>query len=811
MTVTVTKPDRTNETLEYGYSDPVGANWISYTPTIAGTYTLRANFPGTWKNGTHYIFPNPPYQMDRYYEPAISNPVELVVTEEPIEAWPEAPLPTGSWTRPISAASRDWYVLAGNWLGGAANVWPPGAAGGTTTRFVYSTGPESAHILWTKPLFTGGIMDDYFGNIGFQTGHYQGLSFSPIILDGKIHYASRYTAHWDKGWTYADLYTGETLFLDYDAIMPSFGQIYNYESPNQHGGFAYLWRTSGVTLPDNVTRMANGGFGMPDIQETVELTTQPGTQTWEMLDAHTGERVCYIANVSAGGTAVYGKDGSILRYNIVNLGSGANPNYYLQVWNSSSMKTMFTGDEGTWAWQWRPQWGGHGNWGYRWRENVDAFHDGNIGFSLNVSVPALKGGILVVREGEYIMGGTAGSNDETGITKGVMWKLSLEEGNEGTVLWTKEFTPPSSANRETVTMTGVYPEYGMFLFGSTRKLQRFGYSLDTMQQVWESEPEQQMNYYGMMTNVYEGLVLASGWAGEIRAYNITTGEIVWNYTASTVGFESPYGNYPINICAIADGKIYTVTGEHSISQPIYRGPNLRCINATNGEKIWKVLNFGANGGGSLGAMYVWLAEGKIVGINFLDNQIYCLGKGDSATTVSAPQLIPTVGESVMITGTVTDQTPSGRRNTNDLLDWSLKGTPAISDEDMGAWMEYLFMQQAYPEDAKGVEVVLETLDPNGNFYEIGRTTSDINGNYGLKFTPEVPGDYQIIARFEGSAAYGSSSATTYLSIAEAPQATPTAPPPEASAADIYFMPMSIGIIVAIIAVGILLVLMLRKR
>ena len=232
MTVTVTKPDGTNETLEYGYSDPVGANWISYMPTVAGTYTLRTNFPGTWKNGTHYIFPNPPYQMDRYYEPAVSNPVELVVTEEPREPWPEAPLPTGSWTRPISAASRDWYVLTGNWLGGAANVWPPGAAGGTTTRFVYSTGPESAHILWTKPLFTGGIMEDYFGNIGFQTGHYQGLSFSPIILDGKIHYAPRYTAHWDKGWTYADLYTGETLFLDYDALMPNFGQIYNYESPN---------------------------------------------------------------------------------------------------------------------------------------------------------------------------------------------------------------------------------------------------------------------------------------------------------------------------------------------------------------------------------------------------------------------------------------------------------------------------------------------------------------------------------------------------------------------------------------------------
>jgi hypothetical protein len=83
-------------------------------------------------------------------------------------------------------------------------------------------------------------------------------------------------------------------------------------------------------------------------------------------------------------------------------------------------------------------------------------------------------------------------------------------------------------------------------------------------------------------------------------------------------------------------------------------------------------------------------------------------------------------------------------------------------------MEYMFMQQAKPKDAKGVEVILETLDPNGNFYEIGKTTSDMNGNFGYMWEPPVPGTYQIIARFEGSAAYGPSSATTYLGVAEAP-------------------------------------------
>ena len=52
------------------------------------------------------------------------------------------------------------------------------------------------------------------------------------------------------------------------------------------------------------------------------------------------------------------------------------------------------------------------------------------------------------------------------------------------------------------------------------------------------------------------------------------------------------------------------------------------------------------------------------------------------------------GDSVMVKGTVTDQTPTGRRNVNNELEFSLKDTPAISDEDMQAWMQYKFMGQA---------------------------------------------------------------------------------------------------------------------
>ena len=60
------------------------------------------------------------------------------------------------------------------------------------------------------------------------------------------------------------------------------------------------------------------------------------------------------------------------------------------------------------------------------------------------------------------------------------------------------------------------------------------------------------------------------------------------------------------------------------------------------------------------------------------------------------------------------------------------------------------MQQSYPANAIGVPVHLATIDPNGNYFDIGTVTSDINGNYGIPFTPSVPGTYQILATFAGS-------------------------------------------------------------
>ena len=139
------------------------------------------------------------------------------------------------------------------------------------------------------------------------------------------------------------------------------------------------------------------------------------------------------------------------------------------------------------------------------------------------------------------------------------------------------------------------------------------------------------------------------------------------------------------------------------------------------------------------------------------------------------------------------------------------GVPAVADEYMTPWMEYVYQQKPKPADATGVEVVLSVLDPNNNVYEVGRTTSDASGMFKLMFTPEVPGEYTVIATFEGSESYWPSFAETAIGVSEAPAATPAPTPMPESIADMYFVPAVIGIIVAIAIVGALLALMLRKR
>ncbi len=845
--VTIMKPDGTNDTLEMPRTDPVGATWAYYVPQTVGTYVLQAYFPGENKdlrNSAGVV------TSTTYYQPDYSSTANLTVQQEPTDTWTETPLTTDYWNRPLNSANHEWYALAGNWLSGAGQNSPQGTAG-QTNNYVKGAGTETPHILWTKQYYMGGLMDQEYTNIGYQTAHYQGLSWTGIILNGKLSWAPRMTAQGTQGWAQVDLYTGEQLFLDYNQTNPAFGQIYNYESPNQHGGFAYLWRTSNVALPEiiqisNTTQFVNGSvvnlgrgtstsgyyytvnrtssrittIGTTNLATPIATTTNFGT-VWEMLDGYTGKTVTYIANVTSGGTAVYGKDGSILRYNIVNLGTTAAPNYYLQVWNTSA-GTMPSSQLGTGYWQWRPAGGTFGGASaYLGTLAYNYVHDGRNFYSLNKTIPTIlgtrnavqnqTGSISVIKQDEYMIVSALGFNNGTHTAPGFVMKISLVPGQEGTLLSTKEFTPPSMADGESVSITGVYPDDGMILFQKARTTERFGYSLDTGQLVWTSQPEVQFQYYGMSQNYYNHTLYSSGYGGVITAYDVKTGNVQWIYYPESIGTESAYGGvYPTAVVMISDGKLYTVSGEHSPTQPLFRGPNLRCLDAATGQEIWKILGF--FGGMSPSSSNIIMADGILVGLNSFDNQLYAFGKGSSGTTVTIQNDMSVLGNKVMVKGTVTDQSPVGRRNINDVLQVPLKDTPAISDQDMTAWMEYMFMQQEKPTNAQGVDVSLSAIDPNGNSVPIGTTTSDMNGNYAIAFNPEVPGTYQIIANFAGSKAYGPSSATTYLTVEDAAQATATPAPQPESIADTYFVPAIAGIIIAIIVVGaILALLLLRKR
>ena len=773
FTVEVTKPDGSKETLGPFTSDPVGGGWTGYTPTQVGTYKIVAKFAEHKITGlpvppSGYFITGGDYIND-IFSASNSDPVEVTVQQQPIQGWQESPLPTGYWQVPVTQANRGWSSLVGNWLAGAAqNVGP-------TTRFCYGTGPESAHVLWSTQMWAGGIMDARFGDIGYQTGHYEGTDFvPPIILNGKIYYNVYSLPR--EGWYCLDLYTGKTEYF-HNTTGPvtgvsagssgsiageslAFGQIYNYASPNQFGGMPYLWSLSSPTDPN----------------------------TWMMFDQVSGNYICSINNVPSwattslgpfaaffgtGSVGVYGKDGSILSYNIVGTTDPTNPfapataPFYLQCWNTSR------------AIWWKPSWPANEYW--EWRPGLNQTYDGNNGYSLNASIPALQGSIRVVRENQYVIGGTTGKNNGTYVQQGNLWALNLKPDSNGvitpTLLWNITFTPPQTVVVDQAVyflsfgggaMAGpiVDPEDGVFLFAEGVTRRWWGYSLATGQQLWgPTASEPQLNFYnqgGMGYDIYQGMLLSTGFGGELIAYNIKTGTVLWTYTATQVGFESPYGNYPMDICSIADGKIYLTSGEHSVSQPMWRG-FLRCVNASNGAELWKILQWGADGGASIGGMYVVMSDGYVVGLNQYDSKIYCYGKGPSATTVTATPKVMASGSSVLIEGTVTDQSPGA------------KGTPAISDASMEAWMEYLYEQQAQPTNATGVPVTLTAIDPNGNTQNIGTVISDTLGTYAVAWKPPVPGLYTVLATFAGSKSYGGSLADTHFVVAATVAAAPASP------------------------------------
>ncbi len=325
---------------------------------------------------------------------------------------------------------------------------------------------------------------------------------------------------------------------------------------------------------------------------------------------------------------------------------------------------------------------------------------------------------------------------------------------------------------------GVYTEYNQQLMTHT------GYSILTGQQLWgptqsyTTSTNNEWGYYYSNSLIGYGNLYAWSMGGAVYCYNLTTGALKWQWNAENAGYNSPYGVYPFFTGGglLADGKFFIAAG-HNYTPPIFKGAKLYAINATTGELVWSMLDFGTDSNNNVFP----ISDGYMIAYNAYDNQIYAHGLGPSKVTVTAPNVGVTTSAPITISGTVTDISAGSQQEA--VAANFPNGLPCISDASMSQWMEYVYEQQPMPTNATGVIVTLDSIDPNNNFVHIGTVTSDLAGTYGYTWTPPIPGLYKIIATFGGSNSYYASYAEAYTSASRPPAAqVPIATPAPATTA-----------------------------
>jgi hypothetical protein len=805
LTVAVTKPDGTTETLGPVTTDTTGMTGIDYRPTMAGTYYLQTNFPeqviqytaaGTL-NGT-------------IMKASTSDKLTLIVTQEPRQYYPGVPLPTEYWTRPINAQFRDWTPIAGNWLGilGYGNRLPPDN----------DDAPETAHLLWARQLAEGGLVGGTDLNavnidaISYEHGDaYEGKWSGSIIMNGVVFYNKQIVQsammYPGTSWNYTgfeeeqqvvavDLHTGKELWtrtLGNNRRL-AFGQIFYWKTMNMYGAFSYLWTT--VTVYNTTT-------------QTVLRTD------WEAYDPSTGRWEYTIQGVPSG-YRTSGPMGEILIYTM------DNKKGWMTMWNSTSVVYKTYRDfylsrpaDAVFAEYYAGRWRPHGN-----TFNASVGYDWNVTIPLGLPVdtpgtPALTSNIQTIVGLDRIIGSNTNWLGGAAQPTPVFWAVSIKPGQEGRLLFNRSWTLPMADVH--VDIPGSEPaslEDGVFVVSVKEQRVHYGFSLDTGEQIWgptsPAEP-----YMGVFSSLYMnpwgaavikyGTLYTAGMSGVVNAYDAKTGAHLWRYNNTDPYTEQLFSeNWPAPIGFIVDGKIYLFHQEHSANTPVPRGAPTVCINATTGEVIWRIdgLRLGTRWGGQ-----PIIGDSIIAAFSSYDNRIVAIGKGPSATTVTASPKVSVHGSSVLVEGMVTDVSP-GTKDDGLMMRFP-NGVPAVSDASMSDWMKYVYMQFPRPMNATGVEVVVSVLDPNYNYYEVGRTTSDATGMFKLMFTPEVPGEYTFVVTFAGSEAYYSSFAETAIGVDEAPPATAT-PPPAAPLPpyEMYTIGAAIAIIIAVAIVGLMI---LRKR
>jgi hypothetical protein len=753
--VTITDPDGVNETRAFPETDSLGAVSFSYTPEKLGNYTISCYYPGESFENSQF------FKADVAFKAAQSRVATFVVQQEPLHDWVETPLPTEYWTRPIDASNQVWASQTGNWL-------RMGMGSSSQNRFwtnfqPYGTAPNTAHILWANVFENGGLVGGEVGESGYYTGESYQSKFTPIVLNGKLYTNTRVGPATFAGYVCYDLATGKELFRRSDYTLTSaFSFSHHWE--NAHGTIDFLIQRTGTNL--------------------------------NFYDPRNGENVFNITNVPTGGGMITNvtAEGITNDLYIYNLAGGN-----LTKWSFYETVKPAAGQ-------------------INWAPSRTTPYNGTVGMIYNVAIPRPHNEAGQYLSGDYTFGTNGGECDGTWIigrsvntttSPPTVYLVGIRAA-DGEVMW--------ETNHQLIEDPGIWrggggthldSANGVYLNYKKETMQTLAIDINNNGQVKYYTPPRNASDWGSYTSGWcmdsaYGILFVGAYDGYMMAYNLTNGNLMWQYYAGDSGLVTSYGTYPFFLgiymgMGIADGKVFAPTGEHSGNDPLYRGERMHVINATTGDAVWTIQGW-------------WLdfaiADGQYTAFNGYDGRIYSFGKGPSAMTTTASPKVST-GGNVLIEGTITDI--SAGTGQTELAARFPNGVPVVSDESMTSWMEYVYMDQSRPANATGVKVLIDVLDSNNNYRNIGEATSDTNGHYSFEWTPDITGVFTVYARFEGSESYWPSHAETAFAVDES-AATPTTGLPESGApTELYFAISTIAIIVAIAIVGAILALMLKKR
>ena len=793
VTLVITDPDGKVEKVDR-MTWSTGTVGYGYTPTKAGNYTLQTQF----KNVT--------YAGNKYASSESGN-VTLEVFTDWYKPWhPGHSLPVDYWSRPVDSQLREWHILMGSWLKGASGT---NHGSELYTQALYNEGPESAHILWSRPIGdTNGGLAGGENQAAYQNGDaYEGKFGSAVIIAGVLYYnrGGSYNQASNINGTVGsatnnlgepqdpqnganpgrqrntivaiDLRTGKTLweksynFNSNNDARITMGQIVTWFCLNNRGVFSLLW-------------IGNSG-------------------NMFALEPKTGELVYNMTNVPTG-TIYWGPNGEMLKYQAVNVGTTVNPVWQLRQWNSSYV--IQQGKIGM-----QESFGSQIQ-GVTYNATIRGW-DRNITLSVGNYLPGqtTTGAtanqtvtpIIAFPEDKVVFGTSALQAIDQGM--GIsLTGVSISEESFGQVLFNqRKWAAPKEWEGLVAGMQSNWVSYSQAdqvgIFWVKETATSYAFDLDTGKYMWQTEPQIYADSWSD-SPTYEkiiayGKLYEASVGGIVYCYDIKTGNLVWEYKVEDKYTESYLGNnWWVMIVFITDGKVYLGPLEHSALEPKPRGAPFMCLDAETGDVVWGI--DGAFRQTRWGGRAI-IGDSIIATMDTYDSQIYAIGKGPSAMTISSPDIAVAKGTPFVIRGTVMDISP-GTQSDRAQLQFP-NGVPAISDNDMSDWMLYVYKQFSRPDDAKGVNVEIWAIGPNGEDIHIGDTVSDTYGRYSYTYTPDKEGDYEIFAYFTGSKSYYGSYAKTDMTVMAAPEQIIQETPPY----EWYIVGMGIAIIAVVLIVGLL--------